>query len=135
MTALALRLNLQELSLSLIDLHRSLLRTQQRRHEQAHGAVAPARLLDLALLDPEFSWLRGFSGLIVAVDERLSDDAPIAVSEATAFRSRTERQLATDEAGLAERLRTAVQESPEVAIGLGRLRMALADLPPPRAIA
>lgn len=123
MNAVVLHRGLEELSLSLIDLHRSLLHVEQRRHEQSHGVIAAAQLLNLVVSDPQFAWLHDLSGLIVEVDERLSQDHPIALNEAAAFRARTEARISS------ERLRTAVQESPEVAIGLGRLRLALAQLP------
>ena len=129
MTPLAMHLNLQELSQSLTELHRSLLRREQQRHEQSHGPVPAARMLDMAISDPRFAWLRDLSGLIVEVDERLAQDEPIAVAEASAMRARTEERLGPGRPEVAGRLRDAVQESPEVAIGLGRLRMALAELP------
>ncbi len=128
MFAMPLHLELQETSLSLIELHRALLKVEQHRYEQTHDRVAPAKMLDLLAFHPDFDWLRAFSGMIVEIDERLSEPTIVTASEAAALRSRIEERLGgQDSAGV--QLREAVQSDPEVAIGLGRLRLALAKIP------
>jgi hypothetical protein len=129
MNPTVLRQGLNELSLSLRHLHGTLLRIEQRRHEEAHGTVTPAELLRLALSEPRFAWLRELSGLIVEIDERTSDDRAVGHAEAVSFRSRAEKRIGPGPGKLSEQLLSAVQESPDVAIGLGRLRLALAALP------
>lgn len=53
----------------LLILHKTLLDHERRIYEGMNGPVTPAKFLGLLLEDPEFSWLRKFSTLIVEIDE------------------------------------------------------------------
>jgi len=54
----------------LLDLHKTLLDAQRIRYEREHGRVeSTGELLDLALREPSFEWLRVLSALIARVDE------------------------------------------------------------------
>lgn len=129
MRATVLHENLTELSLSLIELHRSLLSAEQRRQETGRSPLSAAGMLERAAFDPELGWLRDVSRLIVDIDERLNKTEPLSWLDATAFRRRVEERFGSEAHGVSEKLRTAVQERPEVAMGLGRVRLALAKLP------
>lgn len=53
----------------LLKLHKSLLDHERRIYEGINGPQTPGRFLSLLLEDPDFSWLRKFSTLIVEIDE------------------------------------------------------------------
>jgi hypothetical protein len=53
----------------LLDLHKALLDAERQRYEQTHGKVTAVQMLQLALQDPQFAWLRSMSELIVRIDE------------------------------------------------------------------
>ena len=63
------RERLVALRLPLVELHRALLEMEQRAYEGAHGRVAPAELLQLALTHDQFAWLHQISAVIVRIDE------------------------------------------------------------------
>lgn len=53
----------------LLKLHKSLLDHERRIYEGINGPKAPGQFLNILLEDPDFSWLRKFSTLIVEIDE------------------------------------------------------------------
>jgi hypothetical protein len=53
----------------LLKLHKTLLDHERRIYEGINGPQTPAQFLNILLEDPDFSWLRKFSTLIVEVDE------------------------------------------------------------------
>lgn len=53
----------------LLKLHKTLLDHERAIYEGANGAQTPTQFLNILLEDPDFSWLRKFSTLIVEVDE------------------------------------------------------------------
>jgi hypothetical protein len=70
------RAELRELSAALRALHREALRATQQSFEKLHGAVrAPGEVLQLALHDPLFAWLRPLSRQMAALDELAAADA------------------------------------------------------------
>jgi hypothetical protein len=54
---------------SLLKLHKSLLDHERAIYEGVHGPVNAGQFLNILLEDPDFSWLRKFSTLIVEIDE------------------------------------------------------------------
>ena len=63
-------IDLRELSYALRVLHQRLLAATQKDFEKLHGRVANAgALLQLAVNDPLFAWLRPLSAQMVALDE------------------------------------------------------------------
>jgi hypothetical protein len=67
MTAAA---DLDRLRPVLLELHRTLLDAQRIRYEREHGRVeSRGELLDLALHEPSFEWLRVLSAQIAHLDE------------------------------------------------------------------
>jgi hypothetical protein len=53
----------------LLNLHKTLLDAERVRYERVHGRITSGRLLQLALGDPQFAWLRPLSELVVRIDE------------------------------------------------------------------
>ena len=74
MTA-AERQHLIEVRRALLHLHKTLLDRERAAYERVHGRTPAAELLNIIVRDPQFSWLRPFSELIVRIDESLEIDA------------------------------------------------------------
>ena len=53
----------------LLKLHKSLLDHERRIYEGINGPLNAGQFLNVLLEDPDFSWLRKFSTLIVEIDE------------------------------------------------------------------
>jgi hypothetical protein len=53
----------------LLNLHKSLLDHERRIYEGINGPLNAGQFLSVLLEDPDFSWLRKFSTLIVEIDE------------------------------------------------------------------
>lgn len=53
----------------LLKLHKTLLDHERSIYEGINGPQTPTQFLSILLEDPDFSWLRKFSTLIVEVDE------------------------------------------------------------------
>ena len=69
------RAAVRELAHALRALHRQALTVTQQSFEKLHGRVrGPGELLQLAVHDPLFAWLRPLSQEIVALDERADSD-------------------------------------------------------------
>ncbi len=56
----------------LLSLHKSLIDFERGIYEGINGKLSAGAFLNVLLEDPEFAWLRRFSGLIVDIDELLS---------------------------------------------------------------
>jgi hypothetical protein len=53
----------------LLSLHKSMIDFERTSYEAVHGTLNAGQFLNLLLEDPQFSWLRKFSMLIVEIDE------------------------------------------------------------------
>ncbi len=53
----------------LLKLHKTLMDHERRIYEEINGPQTATQFLNILLEDPDFSWLRRFSTLIVEVDE------------------------------------------------------------------
>jgi hypothetical protein len=74
---------LRALRRELLGLHKVLLEAEQRAYERSHGRIESAsELLQIALYDPRFAWLRVFSELIVRIDGLLESEEPITAADA-----------------------------------------------------
>jgi hypothetical protein len=67
---------LNDLRQGLLRLHKTLLDWERAGYERIHGRQSSNDLLNALLNDPQFSWLRPISQLIVRIDEVLSDKTP-----------------------------------------------------------
>jgi hypothetical protein len=107
---------LRELRNALLHLHKTLLDWQRAEYELDHGAMAPARLLQIIFDDAAFAWLRPMSGLIVAIDEALAAKPPESPLAAPLIAQA--RELAAPASGTryADRYQAALQEVPDAVL-------------------
>lgn len=116
------RQSVRELSVALRELHRVLLRIEQKSYQEAHGSFAqPAGLLELLIHDPHFAWLRGISKTIVTLDELVADEElePAALAE--------QARAALDKPP-EPRLVELIQQDPAVAIAYSEVNARLGEL-------
>jgi hypothetical protein len=72
-----LKKKFNDLSKSLMELHRALLMLEAKKLEQAAGKkLTPYELLGASLQDPALAWLRVISQLIVSIDT-IIDETPV----------------------------------------------------------
>ena len=60
---------LREARNSLLKLHKTLVDREKMLYQSIHGPISPGQYLNLLIEDPDFTWLRKFSTLIVDIDE------------------------------------------------------------------
>ncbi len=113
----------------LLRLHKALLDAEQIAHEKENGRVrSTAELLDLAMNDDWFAWLRPLAGLVIQMDEALEGDFVLekrlkAFVELTTVLLKPKR-LRTD---FLKKIQAHIQESPEVAMAFGAVSQFLND--------
>lgn len=119
-------------------LHRTLLGAVRAGYERLYGPVAdPLSVLQLALHDPLFAWLRPMSSLNAELDalvdepEAVLDDAKLANVRATLERWTSQREGDDD---FASSYRVFLQTEPEVVMAHAVLRNRLSALPQPPAV-
>jgi hypothetical protein len=100
----------------LIELHRTLLQSERRLYEIAHGRVTPGELLTLALKDQQFAWLHQLSAVIVRVDELVAGDAPLSEADVSSVVTELRALLTPSATGtwLEQRYDRAIQNDPAV---------------------
>ena len=70
----SVRRRLEQLHGALLALHKGLLDAERVAYEKEHGHATAAKILDLAINDPQFAWLRQISELIVRIDETMESE-------------------------------------------------------------
>ena len=110
---------LRDIRPTLLRLHKTLLELERDAYERANGKISNSyEYLNLVMHDPQFSWLRNLSELIVQIDEAL--DARERPSEATAnaLIQQSRLLLTPNEAGpeFQRKYYASVQESPAVVL-------------------
>jgi hypothetical protein len=66
--------SIENLRLSMLDLHKTLMDAQRVRYERDHGRIQTSgELLGLVLEHPSFAWLRTLSALIARLDEWIEE--------------------------------------------------------------
>ena len=105
---------LRELRSGLLHLHKVLLDGEREYYEAARGRVSPGELLQLAINDPQFAWLRALSALVVQIDEALDPKEPATEADAAALLSQARQLLKPSEDGseFARRYFAALQREP-----------------------
>src|ERR1041385_7069114 len=102
----------------LLRIHRALLDHERERYEKKQGRIETrGELLQLAINDPWFGWLKPLSTLITQIDEWTASKEPTDLAAGNALLAESRELLAPNEAGChfrREYFRT-IQESPEVA--------------------
>lgn len=118
----------------LLQIHKVLIEHERKRYERTHAPLGGAgELLQLLLTDPFFAWLRTMSELIVSIDEWLSSDEPIDAAVGEALLAKTRDLLSPSDSGdpFQREYARALQESPEVAMTHGAIKLSLRKPPPP----
>jgi hypothetical protein len=108
---------LGELRRALLALHKTLLEAEQRAYERSHGRIeSSSELLQIALTDPRFAWLRAFSELIVRIDALLESDEPVKASEVAAVFGEARAMVTASENGsrTERKYHAALQRDPAV---------------------
>lgn len=121
---------------ALLDLHRALLETERLAWQRLNGRnVNHAELLQLAIHDPWFGWLRPLTVLVVAIDDALADKTPDSEAEVVPLLTAARELLRPNEEGsdFQQRYYEFVQRSPDVTVSHGhamkRLEAALPNPP------
>lgn len=115
----------------LLELHKALLDGERGRYEKIHGKVTAGKMLQLALNDPQFAWLRAMSELIVRIDELLdAEEASDADVEGLLAGARTLLTTTGQSTTFAREYEASLQRDPQVVVLHGRVARALdASLP------
>lgn len=130
MTSSDLQLRLEPVRAALLNLHRTLLDAERVAYERLNGRVpGTADVLQLAIHDPWFAWLRPLTSLIVALDEVLLDEGVQAESRVPQMLAEARELLHPDEDGndFQQRCFELIQRSPDVAIAQVEATRALRD--------
>jgi len=115
----------------LLELHKALLDGERGRYEKIHGKVTAGKMLQLALQDPQFAWLRAMSELIVRIDELLdAEEASDSDVETLLTGARTLLTTTGQSTAFAREYEASLQRDPHVVVLHGRVAHALdASLP------
>lgn len=119
MTSSDLQLRLAPVREAMLNLHRNLLDAERIAYERLNGRVpGSADVLQLAIHDPWFAWLRPLTALLVAMDEAMLEDSPDADARVPNLLEEARQMVRADEDGsdFQQRLFELVQRSPDVAI-------------------
>jgi hypothetical protein len=109
------RERLRQLGARLLELHATLLAWARRAHEELHGPISAAELLQLLLRDERFAWLRALSGMIARIDATLDADEPPAPLSVESFFGEAQGLLRSGGSGaFATTYAEALQDSPDV---------------------
>jgi hypothetical protein len=112
--------------LGLLELHKALLDAEREKYEGIHGKVTAGKMLQLALQDPQFAWLRSLSELIVRIDELLeTEEATGTDFENLLTTARTLLATAGQSTPFAREYDAALQRDPHIVVLHGRVMQAL----------
>ena len=111
----------------LLKLHKNLVDHERAIWEGINGPVTAAQFLNVLLEDPDFSWLRKFSTLIVDIDEMFAQKDGYS-SEAVELHLRKLRELISmedEDAAFRAKYQAALQQDVDAAARQGDLRLLL----------
>jgi len=118
------RADLRELAAAARTLHHRLLVATQKSFEKLHGRVeSPGRLLQLAVHDPLFAWLRPLSAQLALLDELAEADE---LNDADTARAAGEIAAVLESAAFRSTLLVYLQSEPDVVLANAALRPPLA---------
>jgi hypothetical protein len=118
-TSSDLQLRLAPVREAILNLHRNLLDAERIAYERLHGRIpGSADVLQLAIHDPWFAWLRPMTALLVAMDEAMQEDSSEAEAQLPGLLAEARLLVLADEDGndFQQRLFEFIQRSPDVAI-------------------
>ncbi len=130
----AIRLPLVELREALLRLHKVLLDSERVVYEKEIGPInSPNHFFQLLTNDPWFAWLRPISQLIVAIDEALDAEEPIASHDVDALMSQSVFLLIPAESGgeFGVRYVAALQRDPRVVLAHAQVAKRIGSGKPP----
>ena len=121
------RKRVEQARFALLHVHRALLEAERIRYERQHGRIPNSgTLLQLALNDPWFYWLRPISTLIALLDEWLDEEPPPvdSATRAEMLLAQVRDRLRPDENGadFQQRYLRLLQEEPTVAVAHAEMR-------------
>ncbi len=111
----------------LLKLHKSLLDHERAIYEGILGPQTPTQFLNILLEDPEFSWLRKFSTLIVDIDEMFAQKDGLSedVVEAHIVKLRGLIAMEDEDEGFKEKYQSGLQLDLDAAAHQGALKSLL----------
>jgi hypothetical protein len=112
------RLNLKNLRLALLRLHKLLLDGERQSYEEIHGRVSPNELLNLLMSDEWFDWLHPISRLVVEIDDLLKAEEVEILTHANGLAIKAKTLLSPAETGnvFEQKYYNAIQRSPDVVL-------------------
>ena len=111
----------------LLKLHKNLVDHERAIWEGINGPSTPAQFLNVLLEDPDFSWLRKFSTLIVDIDEMFAQKDGYA-TEAVELHLRKLKELISmedEDPAFRAKYQAALQQDLDAAARQGDLRLLL----------
>ena len=111
----------------LLKLHKNLVDHERAIWEGINGPATPGQFLNVLLEDPDFSWLRKFSTLIVDIDEMFAQKDGIS-AEAVNLHLRKLRDLISmkvEDADFKAKYQAALQQDLDAASRQGDLKLLL----------
>lgn len=125
---LANNAKLTALARALRDLHKQLIHVET----QYFGAVgSPLEHLQLVANHPHFAWLQKLSGLMAQMDERLDEQEPVTLAEASTFRKAIEALIGPSETGDMEfraKYNALLHDGTDIVMAHGAVRKLLAGI-------
>lgn len=117
-TRIELEQRLNALRHVLLNVHKTLLDAERVRYEREHGRITSGRLLQLAIGDPQFAWLRPLSELVVRIDELIDGEQGPADDDVEALVAEARRLLLPGDATtpFAQRYLESLQAHPEIVL-------------------
>ena len=109
---------------NLLNLHKLLVDYERNGYEKTHGKVTSGDFLNLLLGDPNFSWLRRFSELIVWIDEVMDPKELTAEEEIENIFTQARKLLTPAEFGedFERKYTEALQQNPDVILAHKEVR-------------
>lgn len=111
----------------LLKLHKSMLDRERELYEGINGPLNATQFLNVLLEDPDFSWLRKFSMLIVEIDEMFAqkDGIEAGMVEANLLKVVELVEMKEDDEYFRAKYQLAIQRDPDSASLHSELKMLL----------
>ena len=111
----------------LLSLHKLLVDFERSVYEGMHGQVTSGQFLNVLLEDPDFSWLRKFSTLIVDIDEMFAQKDGFSEDAVTTHLAKMRElvEMKIDDKDFVARYRNVLQRDTDAGAEQGELKMLL----------
>jgi hypothetical protein len=113
----------------LLKLHKNLVDHERAIWEGMNGPATAGQFLNVLLEDPDFSWLRKFSTLIVDIDEMFAqkDGFPVEAVDLHLAKLRDLIAMKDEDEGFKAKYQAALQQDLDAAARQGDLRLLLSN--------